>query len=344
MGLVQLRSDNFNWELKYRPRTVDELILPDSIKNMVREIISGGEIPNLLLYGTPGLGKTSTVCVIIDELKVSSNDYLFINGSSENTIDVLRNKITAFASSVSFDKRKKVVIIDEADNLGSGTNTAVQKGFRSFIEEFSSNCSFIFTANYPNKILGALRSRFKKIEFKFTDEDEQFMLENISKRVIEILDMEKVKYDNPASIKGFVENYFPDFRSILCELQKVSMIKNKHIDFDYLIRHIDSTMISKKFFELFATLTPNTFKSMADFMEYVAIEPQTFYSMLYDSAFEYIPDEQIPMFYFILNKYSVESANILFPKVNLMGFVAECMGKSIRVEKKDKIAEAMTRN
>lgn len=207
--------NEFIWSQKYRPKTIDRCIIPVTLKNSFKEFISKGSIPNLLLYGPPGIGKTTVAKALVEELDA---EYLFINGSLDGNIDTLRNDIRQFASSFSLDGRRKFIIIDEADYLNS---ISTQPALRSFMEEYSKLCGFILTCNYPRKIIEPLRSRCSSVNFVFTEEDSSYMQAKMFGRVKEILDLEKIKYDDKDVAKA-VKDYFPDFRRCINEVQKCS--------------------------------------------------------------------------------------------------------------------------
>ena len=207
--------DDFLWVEKYRPRKLDDCILPDEQLNTFRQFVATGEIPNMLLCGSAGVGKTTIARAICEELGC---DYIVINGSEESGIDVLRTKIREFASSVSFNGKTKVVILDEADYLNPNST---QPALRAFIEEFANNCRFIFTCNFKNRIITPLHSRTAVIEFKLTKTDRPKMAGRFMKRLAEILAAENVQYDEKV-VAEVLKKHFPDYRRVLNELQRYS--------------------------------------------------------------------------------------------------------------------------
>lgn len=200
------------WCEKYRPKTVQECILTNNLKNIFSGILKEEKLPNLLLAGTCGIGKTTVAKAICRQLDLES---LFINASLEGNIDTLRNKIFQFASTTSVSGKQKIIILDEADNLTSATQLAL----RSFIEQFSNICGFIFTANYPNKIIEAIHSRCSVISFVVSEKEKKDLFKDFSIRVAQILKKEEKKIELPVILQ-FIKKYFPDFRRILNELQR----------------------------------------------------------------------------------------------------------------------------
>jgi DNA polymerase III delta prime subunit len=212
---MNMRED-FLWVEKYRPRKLDDCILPDEQLNTFRQFVATGEIPNMLLCGSAGVGKTTIARAICEELGC---DYIVINGSEESGIDVLRTKIREFASSVSFSGKTKVVILDEADYLNPNST---QPALRAFIEEFANNCRFIFTCNFKNRIIAPLHSRTAVIEFKLTKADRPKMAGRFMKRLGDILEAESVQYDDKV-VAEVLKKHFPDYRRVLNELQRYSV-------------------------------------------------------------------------------------------------------------------------
>lgn len=207
--------DDFLWVEKYRPRKLDDCILPDEQLNTFRQFVATGEIPNMLLCGSAGVGKTTIARAICEELGC---DYIVINGSEESGIDVLRTKIREFASSVSFNGKTKVVILDEADYLNPNST---QPALRAFIEEFANNCRFIFTCNFKNRIIAPLHSRTAVIEFKLTKTDRPKMAGRFMSRLTDILKLENVEFDEKV-VAEVLKKHFPDYRRVLNELQRYS--------------------------------------------------------------------------------------------------------------------------
>lgn len=234
-----MENEEFLWVEKYRPKKIDDVILSEELKNMFREFVKNRNIPNLILSGSSGVGKTTVAKAMLEEIGA---DYLVINGSLEGrSIDVLRNEIAGFASSVSMTGGRKYVIIDEADYLNQNT---VQPAFRNFMESMSSNCGFIFTCNYLGRIISPLQSRCSVIDFSIDKERKVKLMVEMAKRVQIILRQENIKFDQNV-ILHIIKQYFPDLRRILNELQSYSSIsgsidsgiltKSKGTNFDDIV-------------------------------------------------------------------------------------------------------------
>ena len=209
---------DFIWVEKYRPKTIDECILPDGIKKTFSDFLKRGEIPNMLLSGPPGIGKTTVAKALCNELGA---DFYVINGSDEGRfLDTVRNSAKNFASTVSLtsEAKHKVIIIDEADN----TTPDVQLLLRASIEEFSRNCRFIFTCNYRNKIIEPLHSRCAVIEFSVNGKQKQSIAAQFFKRLSDILDQERITYE-PKVLAELINKHFPDWRRVLNECQRYSV-------------------------------------------------------------------------------------------------------------------------
>ena len=207
-------GEEYIWAQKYRPKTVDECIIIDELKDRFNNFIEKGDIPNLLLYGTAGTGKTTVAKAVLETLGC---DYIEINGSLEGrNIDTLRNTIKGFASSVSFTGKRKFVLLDEADGLNP---TSLQPALRGFMEEFSSNCGFILTCNFKDKIIKPLHSRCSVINFSIPKDKKPLIAASFYKRVCQILTKENVEYEGGIVAK-LIQKHFPDFRRVLNELQQ----------------------------------------------------------------------------------------------------------------------------
>ena len=208
-------KEHFLWVEKYRPHTIDECILPKSLRDTFNEFATQDKIPNLLLSGGPGVGKTTVAKALCD---MTEADYIVVNGSEESGIDVLRTKIKQFASTVSFTESRKMVILDEADYLNP---QSTQPAMRGFIEEFSGNCGFIFTCNYKNRIIEPIHSRCSVVDFKIVNGDKTKLASQFMSRVNAILDKEGISYDKKV-VAELIMKHFPDFRRVLNELQRYS--------------------------------------------------------------------------------------------------------------------------
>jgi len=208
-------QDDFLWVEKYRPKTVKDTILPDGLKKAFQQFVDQDNVPNLLLTGRAGVGKTTIAKAMLEEI---GSDYITINGSMNGNIDTLRTEISNFASSVSFTGGRKYVILDEADYLNA---QSTQPALRNFMEEFSKNCGFILTCNFKNRIIEPLHSRCSVIEFKIANDDKASIAAQFYKRVTTILEGENVEFDK-STVAELVKTYFPDWRRVLNELQRYS--------------------------------------------------------------------------------------------------------------------------
>lgn len=304
--------NEFLWAQKYRPRKIEECILPAELKSTFQEYAKGERLPSLLLAGSAGVGKTTVAMALCDEVGA---DWLLINGSNENGIDVLRTKITAFASTVSFDQSKKVVIIDEADGLNPNS---VQPALRSFAEEFSKNCTFILTCNYKNRIIPALQSRFTPIDFKVPNKEKASLALQFMRRSEEILDIEKVTYDKKV-LAQIIQKHFPDFRRVLGELQRYSVSGT----IDSGIFH---DMSDDSFNDLIRSMKD---KKYNDVRKWVAqnsdIDSVKLFSDLYNKASVKMNPKSIPEFVLILAKYSYQAAFVADHELNIMACLTEVM-------------------
>ncbi len=305
-------GESFLWVEKYRPKTINECILPDRLKTIFQQISSEGRIPNMILSGGPGMGKTTVAKALCNEVGC---DFLMINGSEESGIDVLRTKIRGYASTVSFDGKRKVVILDEADYLNP---QSTQPALRSFIEEFEKHCSFIMTCNYINRIIEPLHSRCQTIDFRINKEEKLNVGSNFGKRLYTILDQEKVNYDKKV-VAEVLMKHFPDYRRVLNELQKYSKYGNidsgilsqvSDIDLSELMNH----MKDKKFNEVRKWVVNN-----------LDNDPQKIYRKIYDVAEKYVQTTSIPQLVLILADSQYKSAFAADHELNLVACLVEIM-------------------
>ena len=310
------------WTEKYRPNKIEECILPTEIKEIFRGILQTKVIPNLLLYGSPGLGKSSVVKALCNEL---GYDYIVINGSlgaEESGIDAIRTKLRSFASSVSFTDSRKAVIIDEADYMNAQSS---QPALRAMIEEFAENCSFLFTANYKERIIPAIQSRCSLIEFKIDKKDKLPVAKEFVKRIIKILDTEKIECENKKILVDFVMGFFsdnrPDFRKAINELQKFAGI-NGYIDEGLLHRISDIT----DFDELYRALKDKNYTAVRMWVVAALVEdPIRIYRKIYDSISPHVKPQSIPPIVVLLADYSYKSAFAVDQEINLLAFLTELM-------------------
>jgi len=303
-------KEQFLWVEKYRPRKLDDCILPDEQLNTFRQFVASGEIPNMLLCGSAGVGKTTIARAICEELEC---DYIIINGSEESGIDVLRTKIREFASSVSFGGKTKVVILDEADYLNPNST---QPALRAFIEEYANNCRFIFTCNFKNRIIAPLHSRTAVIEFKLTKADRPKMAGRFMKRLAEILSSENVPYDEKV-VAEVLKKHFPDYRRVLNELQRYSV--SGKIDEGILVNVQEVNMK-----ELTSSLKAKDFKKMRTWVvENIDNDPNLIFRKIYDTILDEVkyPSQLV----LLLADYQYKAAFAANPEINLVACLAEIM-------------------
>lgn len=306
----EIKDTEFLWVEKYRPRKLIDCILPAEQKAIFQEFIDKGEIQNMLLCGGAGMGKTTVARALCEELE---SDYIIINGSEESGIDVLRTKIKQFASAVSFSGKTKVVILDEADYLNPNST---QPALRAFIEEFSSNCRFIFTCNYKNRIIQPLHSRCAVIEFKLSKEDKPKVASKFMKRIQFILENENIAYDEKV-IATLLLKYFPDYRRILNELQRYSV--SGKIDEGILAKLGDINMN-----DLLSCLKEKDWKKMrAWVVNNIDNDPQVIFRRIYDDFCD--KAVQIPQLVLILADYGYKSAFVADQEINLVACLTEIM-------------------
>lgn len=303
----------FLWCEKYRPTTIDECVLPDSLKSTFKEFIQSGQVPNFLFSGTAGVGKTTVAKALCNEIGA---EYLILNGSDEGRyIDILRDKVKSFASTISLTSARKVIIIDEADYLNP---QSVQPFLRNFMEEFSENCRFILTCNFKNRIIEPLHSRCTCIEFKIDSKDTQRISANFFKRVINILNVENIEYDTKVVV-ALIKKHFPDYRRILNELQRYSV--SGKIDSGILVAAnagiIDpllDALREQKFSEARLWVGSNT-----------DIDTSELFRILYDRADEYLSQESIAGMILILADYQNRAAFVNDAEINIMAALVELM-------------------
>ena len=299
------------WTEKYRPKTVEDCILPERLKIPFQEYVNQKQIPNLLLAGGAGVGKTTIAKAMCNEIGA---DYMVINGSDESGIDIFRGKIKNFASSMSFTGGRKVIIIDEADYLNPNST---QPALRSAIEEFASNCSFIFTCNFKNRIIDPLHSRCAVIEFGLKNGEKQKMAGAFFKRVQSILETEKVEYDDKV-IAELVKKHFPDFRRIINELQRYSQLGKIDIGILAQIGDISLSQIIKHMKE-------KDFASVRKWAATTDIDSTTFFRKLYDNLYDILIPSSIPQIVIILADYQYKQAFVADQEINLVACLTQIM-------------------
>jgi len=307
---MDYRENEFLWVEKYRPRKLEDCILPADQKHIFQEMLAKGEIQNMLLCGGAGMGKTTVARALCEELET---DYIIINGSEESGIDVLRTKIKQFASTVSFSGKPKVVILDEADYLNPNST---QPALRAFIEEFSANCRFILTCNFKNRIIPPLHSRTAVIEFKLPKADKPKIAAAFFKRVTEIMTIEKIEADGKVIAK-VIEKHFPDYRRVLNELQRYSA--SGKIDEGIFVNLGESNMQ-----ELVSSLKDGDWKKMRTWVvNNIDNDPGTIFRKLYDTLTEQV--KQVPQLVLLLADYQYKAAFCADQEINLVACLTEIM-------------------
>ncbi len=306
---------DFLWVEKYRPRKISECILTEDLKNTFSKFLSQKEIPNLLLSGTAGTGKTTVARALCEELGA---DYIIINGSDEGRhIDTLRTTIKNFASTVSLDESNthKVVIIDEADYMNADS---VQPALRNFIETFYKNCRFIFTCNFKNKIIPALHSRCTVIDFRITNGQKVKTAMAFMKRVEGILKDEKIGFEKKV-LSELIQKHYPDFRRILNELQRYS-VRGK-IDSGILF-----SMSNENIKELTKSLKDKRFNDMRKWVvQNLDKEPSHLFKVIYDSLYSSLDTKSVPQAILILAGYQYKSAFVADQEINMVACLTEIM-------------------
>ena len=304
--------EEFVWSEKYRPKTIADTILPEELKNTFQEFVTQGNIPNLLLTGPAGCGKTTVARAMLEEIGC---DYIVINGSMNGNIDTLRNDIRRLASGISFTGGRKYVILDEADYLTQNTQAAL----RNFMEEFSKNCGFILTCNFKNRIIGAVAdSRCSVIDFKIKKTDLPSLAKQMMKRVMTILDQENVEYDK-AAIAAVITKYHPDWRRTINEIQRYSVTGK--IDSGIIANLSEVSMKT-----LIGFLKDRDFTSTRKWVaENIDNDAIALYRTLYDNASLYITKNTVPNLVLILAKYQYQHAFVADQEINLMACLTEMM-------------------
>ena len=308
-----MTNQTFLWVEKYRPQKITDCILPESIKKTFIEFVGQKEIPNLLLAGGSGVGKTTVARALCEELH---SDYIIINGSEESGIDVLRTKIKQFASTVSLQGGTKVVILDEADYLNP---QSTQPALRGFIEEFHKNCRFIFTCNFKNRIIEPLHSRCSVIEFKINGNKNQLAHEFMG-RAESILKEEQIGFDDKV-IAELIMKHFPDWRRVLNELQRYSV--SGTIDSGILVNLAEVNLT-----ELMSFLKKKEFGKVRQWVvNNIDNDPVKVFRKVYEKLYEYMKPESIPNAVIILGDYQYKSAFVADQEINLLACLTEIMSE-----------------
>ena len=295
---------------KYRPKTIAECILPDRLKTPFQEYVNQNNIPNLLLSGGAGVGKTTVAKAMCEEIGC---DYMIINGSDENGVDVVRYKITNYASSMSLSGGRKVIIIDEADYLSPNAQAA----FRNAIEEFASNCSFIFTCNYKNKLIDPLHSRCAVVDFTLKNNEKTQMAGQFFKRIQSILRSEEIDYDDKVIVE-LIKKHFPDFRRVINELQRYSQ-------FGKIDGGILSHIVEVSLGDIIKYIKDKDFGAIRKWVASNDIDATTFFRKLYDNLYDVLKPQSIPQAVLILADYQYKAAFVSDQEINTVACLTELM-------------------
>lgn len=310
-----MMTDDFLFVNKYAPNTIEECILSSEIKKTFISYRDSEKIPNLILYGTSGIGKTAVVLALAKELKM---DFMKVNGSNEGrSIDTVRNKISSYASTISLSgKSKKILLIDEADNL----TFDAQKALLGIIEETQKNCIYVFTCNYVNKLLPAIHSRASSIEFKIPTKERPKLAAEFFEKLILILNQENIKFEENILVE-VVRKYFPDFRRTLHELQRYT--STGKLEISSLGVNISSNIL-----ELISFMKDSNFREVR---RWVALNSSNDVSLifrtLYDSMPKVLVPKTIPSLIILLAEYQYKSNFVVDQEINLMACLTEIMGE-----------------
>ena len=300
------------WTEKYRPKKIEDCILPERLKKPFQEYVNQSNIPNLLLSGGAGVGKTTVAKAMCEEIGC---DVMVINGSDEGRlIDTFRTKIKNFASSMSLAGGRKVVIIDEADYCNA---ESVQPALRNFIEEFAGNCSFIFTCNYKNKLIDPLHSRCAVIDFALKNGEKAQMASAFMKRIQSVLQSENVDYDDKV-VAELIKKHFPDFRRVINELQRYSQLGK--IDIGILSQISDVTIN-----DIIKYIKEKDFGAIRKWVASNDIDATAFYRKLYDNLYEVLKPQSIPQAVLILADYQYKGAFVADQEINTVACLTELM-------------------
>jgi DNA polymerase III delta prime subunit len=313
--MIESRDEQFLWVEKYRPQKIDDCILPESLKKTFKDYVAQGELPHFLLCGTAGVGKTTIAKALCNEIGA---EYVILNGSDTGGhIDTLRTTIKGFATSVSLTDAKKVIILDEADYLQANST---QPALRNYMEEFSANCRFIFTANYKNRIIEPIHSRCAVIEFKIDSKEKQEIAAAFFKRATAILKQENIEFD-PKVVAELITKHFPDYRRILNEMQRYSV--SGKIDSGILVN------MSEESFKGLIKLMKD--KDFTEVRKWVAknsdADTTALFRELYDNASVNMDVNSIPPMVLILADYQYKAAFVADHELNIMAALTEIMAQ-----------------
>jgi DNA polymerase III delta prime subunit len=298
------------WTERYRPQAISDCILPDRLKEVFQEYVNQKQIPNLLLTGGAGVGKTTIAKAMCNEIGC---DYMILNGSDENGVDTIRVKIKNYASSMSFSGGRKVIILDEADYLTPNAQAIL----RNAIEEYAVNCSFIFTCNFKSRIIEPLHSRCAVIDFRLQNGEKTKMASAFFKRITHILNTEKVEYDEKV-IAELIKKHFPDFRRAINELQRYSQLGKIDVGILSQIGDISISQIIKH-------LKEKDFTSVRKWAATTDVDSTTFFRKLYDALYDIAKPQSIPQAVIIIADYQYKQAFVADQEINLVACLTELM-------------------
>ena len=307
--------ETFLWVEQYRPNNIESCVLPVSLKSTLTDFINKGDIPNLILAGKSGVGKTTAAKAMLDEL---GSTHIMINGSEESGIDVLRTKIKNFASTVSLHGGRKYIILDEADYLNP---QSTQPALRGFMEEFHKNCGFVFTCNYKNRLIPPLHSRCSVIDFAIPNSERQKLAAEFFGKVINILEDQNIKYDKRV-VAEVINKYFPDWRRVLNELQRYSV--SGAIDAGILV---DIAEVNIK--ELMHSMKNKEFTNVRKWtVNNLDNDPVRLFRRIYDNLYDYVDSNSIPHVVVVLGEYQYKAAFVADQEINLMACLTEIMARA----------------
>lgn len=306
-----MKAEHFVWTEKYRPKTLDDCILPTELKKYFQSFKDAGNLPNLILYGGPGTGKTTTAMAILNDIGCN---YQKINASMHGNIDTLRTEIHNYAMTVSLVGGRKYVILDEADHLNSSTT---QPALRAFMEEFAKSCGFILTANFPEKIIEPLRSRCTELHFNLGKKDLKTLGPVYARKLVQVLNIEKVEFEEKALI-AYVMKKFPDLRNTLGSLQTYAMKNGK----------IDSGILAKEISDIDPLIQAIKTKNYDDATKWVLssdIEGAQLYQALFDNRQNIVKNTAIPEFIAILADFQYKDSFVANKAINTLAMIATLM-------------------